>query len=89
MQDLGGAGRVAKSRCDTMTRPRKLSNDLTREVTEWLKGKRKMQLMVASVWASVLWASGLWRSALEMRRGQLVSDRTVSTILGVRQVAVE
>ena len=50
--------------------------------SKWMKGKRKMQLMVASVCASVLWGRALWTltKAVNKQRGQLKRTNNVHNL---------
>ena len=53
-----------------------------------VNGKTKLNLMVTSVWASVLWGSALWTMTKAMQCA-IDSARTVSTILGIKRGAEE
>ena len=55
-----------------------------------VNGKTKLNLMVTSVWASVLWGSALWTLTKAMKSAiDSWSARTLSTILGIKRGAEE
>ena len=55
-----------------------------------VNGKTKLDLMITSVWASVLWGGALWTLTKAMKSAiDSWSARTVSTILGIKRGAEE